>query len=66
MENSNRTDRSKTAHNNERVKNKDIVNSMINIWRINSSVNPIDVLGSYRGTPYGYNEVKPEQDVDDL
>ncbi len=46
--------------------NSDVVNSMVNIWRINSSVSPIDVLGSYRGTPYGYNEIKPEQDVDDL
>ena len=47
-------------------KNKDIIESMINVWSINSTQPPIDILGSYRGTPYsGRNEV-PEQDADDL
>ncbi len=47
-------------------KNKDIIESMINVWAINSTQNPVDVLGSYRGTPYGVEELRPEQDPDDL
>ena len=49
-----------------KVKNKDIIESMINVWSINSTQNPIDILGSYRGTPYGVEELRPEQDADDL
>ncbi len=52
--------------NNKKKKNKDIIESMINVWAINSTQNPIDVLGSYRGTPYGVEELRPEQDPDDL
>ncbi len=47
-------------------KNKDIIESMINVWAINSEQNPIDVLGSYRGTPYSSRNEVPEQDPDDL
>lgn len=47
-------------------KNKDIIESMINVWAINSDQNPIDVLGSYRGTPYSSRNELPEQDADDL
>ena len=49
-----------------KVKNKDIIESMINVWSINSTQNPIDILGSYRGTPYSVRDVVPEQDADDL
>lgn len=49
-----------------RNKNEDIVESMINVWAINSTQNPIDILGSYRGTPYSAHDVVPEQDADDL
>ena len=49
-----------------KVKNKDIIESMINVWAINSTQNPIDILGSYRGTPYSVRDVVPEQDADDL
>lgn len=52
--------------NNKKKKNKDIIESMINVWSVNSTQNPIDVLGSYRGTPYGVDELHPEQDADDL
>ena len=52
--------------NKKKVKNKDIVESMINIWSINSTQNPVDILGSYRGTPYSVEEMQPEQDADDL
>lgn len=51
---------------NRKRKNKDIIESMINVWAINSTQNPIDVLGSYRGTPYGIDDELPEQDADDL
>ena len=47
-------------------KNKDIIESMINVWAVNSTQNPIDVLGSYRGTPYSGQDDVPEQDPDDL
>ncbi len=49
-----------------KAKNKDIIESMINVWAINSTQNPIDVLGSYRGTPYSSRDNVPEQDADDL
>lgn len=49
-----------------RNKNEDIVESMINVWAINSTQNPIDILGSYRGTPYSSSGDVPEQDADDL
>ncbi len=49
-----------------RRKNKDIIESMINVWAVNSTQNPIDVLGSYRGTPYSAHDDVPEQDADDL
>lgn len=51
---------------NRKRKNKDIIESMINVWAINSTQNPIDVLGSYRGTPYSSRTELPEQDADDL
>lgn len=47
-------------------KNRDIIESMINVWAINSTQNPTDVLGSYRGTPYSGRDEMPEQDADDL
>lgn len=47
-------------------KNRDIIESMINVWAINSTQNPIDVLGSYSGTPYSSRDKIPEQDADDL
>ncbi len=47
-------------------KNRDIIESMINVWAINSTQNPTDVLGSYRGTPYSGGDQVPEQDADDL
>ncbi len=53
-------------NNNRKKKNKDIVESIVNIWSINSTQNPIDVLGSYRGTPYSVEDMQPEQDPDDL
>lgn len=52
--------------NNKKVKNEDIVESIINVWAINSTQNPIDVLGSYTGTPYSAYDDRPEQDPDDL
>ena len=52
--------------NNKKKKNKDIIESMINVWAINSTQNPIDILGSYRGTPYSSSGDVPEQDADDL
>ncbi len=58
MENNNNKKRKK--------KNKDIIESMINVWSINSTQNPIDILGSYRGTPYSSSGEVPEQDPDDL
>ncbi len=51
---------------NKKIKNKDIIESMINVWSINSTQNPIDILGSYRGTPYSSSGEVPEQDADDL
>lgn len=51
---------------NRRIKNKDVIESMINVWAINSTQNPVDVLGSYRGTPYSSRAEVPEQDADDL
>ncbi len=51
---------------NKKVKNSDIVESMINVWAINSTQNPIDILGSYSGTPYSARGDMPEQDADDL
>ncbi len=56
----NKTDR------NRKRKNKDIIESMINVWAINSVQNPTDILGSYRGTPYSVEDERPEQDPDDL
>lgn len=47
-------------------KNRDIIESMINVWAINSVQNPTDILGSYRGTPYSVDDQRPEQDADDL
>lgn len=46
--------------------NRDIIESMINVWAVNSTQNPIDILGSYRGTPYSVDDNRPEQDADDL
>ena len=51
---------------NKKKNNKDIIESMINVWAINSTQNPVDVLGSYRGTPYSVDDKHPEQDADDL
>lgn len=50
----------------KKKKNKDIIESMINVWAVNSTQNPIDILGSYRGTPYSVDDRLPEQDADDL
>ena len=50
----------------KKKKNKDIIESMINVWAVNSVQNPVDILGSYRGTPYSIEDARPEQDADDL
>ena len=47
-------------------KNKHIVESMVSLWETAGESNPIDVLGSYRGTPYDADDLVPEQDADDL
>ena len=47
-------------------KNKHIVESMVSLWETAGESNPIDVLGSYRGTPYDADDIVPEQDADDL
>ncbi len=47
-------------------KNKHIVESMVSLWETAGESDPIDVLGSYRGTPYDANDLVPEQDADDL
>ena len=51
---------------NKKKNNKDIIESMINVWAVNSVQNPVDILGSYRGTPYSVDDKHPEQDADDL
>ncbi len=47
-------------------KNKHIVESMVSLWETAGESTPIDVLGSYRGTPYDADDLVPEQDADDL
>jgi len=47
-------------------KNKHIVESMVSLWETAGESDPIDVLGSYRGTPYDADDLVPEQDADDL
>ncbi len=47
-------------------KNKHIVESMVSLWETADESTPIDVLGSYRGTPYDADDLVPEQDADDL
>lgn len=47
-------------------KNKHIVESMVSLWETAGESDPIDVLGSYRGTPYDADDPVPEQDADDL
>lgn len=47
-------------------KNKHIVESMVSLWETGDENDLIDVLGSYRGTPYDADDMVPEQDPDDL
>lgn len=47
-------------------KNKHIVESMVSLWETADESAPIDILGSYRGTPYDADDLVPEQDADDL
>ena len=47
-------------------KNKHIVESMVSLWETADESTPIDVFGSYRGTPYDADDLVPEQDADDL
>jgi len=53
-------------------KNKPIVEEMVSLWETSNEFDPMDVLGSYTGTPNydrGYetdDDLVPEQDADDL
>ncbi len=47
-------------------RNRHIVESMVKLWETSDEANPIDVLGSYRGTAYDADDMTPEQDPDDL
>ncbi len=48
------------------VRNSRKIESMLKLWETGDEIDPMDVLGSYRGTPYDADDLSPEQDADDL
>lgn len=48
------------------VRNSRKIDSMLKLWETGDEIDPMDVLGSYRGTPYDADDLSPEQDADDL
>ncbi len=53
----------------KRIKNKPIVEEIIELWETSNEFDPNDILGSYTGTPnkkYESDDLVPEQDPDDL
>jgi len=55
----------------KRIKNKPIVEEMVELWETSAELEPNDVLGSYTGTPnydknFEVDDLVPEQDADDL
>ena len=47
------------------VRNSRNIENMLRLWEAGEEIDPMDVLGSYRGRPYDADEPDPEQDTDE-
>ncbi len=47
------------------VRNSRKIENMVRLWEAGEEIDPMDVLGSYRGRPYDADELTPEQDTDE-